>query len=378
MKKLSSSADRKALNSANWPWLARLSDALRRFFDWRPQIILLPRSACHRVTIDVKGIAKRFLNSSIRLQLLQITGLSDIGFAWHIKTDADGKNSAEVWYWDEANLRQSGSIPPGELLLNGLLPCPEMLFRPALADGLHLIECQTGYEAVALRAGQLYRTRWFAEIPSPNIWQAFVRDAGGNIHLSIDQAAPPAAQKLTAIAKLPNFWKIVTGLQKPVPMPVIAGVASVILCGFVFSIAAAYELKLRYELASENRAYTRLVQENSVVIELQKQLAEQTAGLSTLSAAMPDVAQLNLMQSLAQAGLFGETTKISLIEWEYRNSRLRLLFSIPPEGISLSLFLSTLENLKIFKEVRLIPDTPAQTVGVQTIINLPEKTEGAR
>ena len=72
------------------------------------------------------------------------------------------------------------------------------------------------------------------------------------------------------------------------------------------------------------------------------------------------------MQALIDAGLLGgENNPVSLIEWEYRNQRLRLLFQVPPDKFDLGAFLAVLERQPMFKSVKLMPDTPALTVGVQ-------------
>lgn len=153
---------------------AKTIKEIAAFIDWRPFPATVPRSNCRHLTIPLRGIPKRLHASTIRLQLLNLTGLPAIGFAWKLSGD-----EAEVWHWNEEKFRNTVDFPLTESLINGIQPQPEMLLRSTtLPDGLHLLACRNGYEALSIVGTRLIKTRWFPRPPDDTAWQGFVRDAG--------------------------------------------------------------------------------------------------------------------------------------------------------------------------------------------------------
>ena len=144
----------------------------------------------------------------------------------------------------------------------------------------------------------------------------------------------------------------------------------VLLIGMVLSSLLAYDIKQQTLLTEQQATLTQLKQEKSAIIDLQNQLRSYTTLFDTLLGTQPKFRQLQLMDALTETGLFAEGTKISLLEWEYRNDRLRLLFAVPKDDFRLELFLSTLENSGILQDIRLMPDTPPLTIGIQAVVNM--------
>lgn len=323
-----------------------------------PGSIDIPRAACHRLTLSLKGVPKHLRTSSIRLQLLNITGLQTFGFAWKMAND-----DAEIWYWDESSLTYN-SVARSSASNVGSRPMPEMLHRKMPKDGLHLLACRDGFEALAIDNGQLLRTRWFAQIPTTTAWQGFVRDAGKkpNLHPLPEVASPRLAEKPDA------GWKIETTLLHKIQPATWATLALTLMAGLTIAILLTYDLKVSYLIDRQQEALAKLKVEKAVILELHQQIAENTQLPELISNARPKILQLRLMRALADTGLFDTETKISLLEWEYRNERLRLMFSVPKENFSLGLFLSTLEGSHIFQDIRLMPDTPPQTIGIQASV----------
>lgn len=336
----------------------KLSDKMLTTVGWRAKTICVARADCHRLTLSVKDVPKRLLASTIRLQLLSLTGLQTFGFAW--RTDAD---NAEIWYWDETPSRFVE-----EALEDGILPIPEMFWRTPIDDGLHILSCVRGYEALAIDHGKIRRSRWFAGPPNTSDWVAFVRDAGQNpgLHPLPQPTISPKNERLD------TTWKIVTTRRaSPRPKAWIA-VATILVFGVLLSIQLTRDAKYSYLIAQQKEKLDSLRVEKSAILHLQKQIAERSDLPERISKALPRVLQLRLMQALAETGLFDEGTQISLLEWEYRNEKLRLMFSVPKENFSLGLFLSTLEGSGILNDVRLMPETPPQTIGIQaTVRELP-------
>lgn len=335
-------------------WLARcLAICLGR-----PPLVALPRGRCHRLVLDLKGVPRRMAESSIGLQLGHLTGLSVPAYAWRLQGA-----QAEVWYWSEETPAPASpeNTPP---LQPGTLPCPEMLLRPALADGLHLIRCRDGYEALSLAQGRIQRTRWFAALPDAAIWQRFVRDAGSDP----DHHPLPAAQTLRLTDVPGRTWSIHTSLLRPLKRPTWLMLLAVTLVGAGFFALLSYSVKLSQRIDVVRQEHAALSRESALALSLQQQIESQRKQLAVVADMQPRVLQLRVMSRLAAAGLFDEATKVSLQEWEYRNNRIRLQFAVPAEGFVLGEFLESIEKLGLLTDVRLLPGTPALTVALQAAL----------
>lgn len=335
---------------------------LRELFDWRPQAAAVPRARCHFMAFDVRNIPQRQIASSLRLQLTQLSGLKKFGFAWR----AEGGH-AQAWYWDEAELSANDlTTSNGNRTspANGLMPWPEPLLRAPLGDGLHLIACTQGFEAIAIENGKLHRTRWLAQRPTEDIWTAFVRDAGG----ASTKRDMPAPKNASVLARPAPGWKVSTHLVKPLPVGVWAGLTALTLVGMVLIAGIIHEAKLESTMQELQAKTQKLLKDNATTIALQKEIDGQAGYLDAMMKARPHFLQLMLMQGMADSALLGRTTGINLLEWEYRDNRLRILFAVPEEGFSLGEFLAKLERQPMFKEIRLMPDTPPRTVGIQATL----------
>lgn len=337
---------------------ARLSfRRMLEFADWRPQVVVIPRGQCHFIELDVSHVPRRYFASSLRLQLSQLTGLARTGYAWLVR-----KGEAQVWYWDEDGL--NGIVPADPDRTNGSKPLPEPLLRPPMTDGLHLVECIDGFEAVAIRGAEVHRTRWFRNRPNVGDWASFVRDSGDN---PADQALP-AAERANLSPTLPRGWKLATHLLRQIPAHDWVAAALAAVAGVVLIAGLLYEFKLDGMVAADRAELDRLARDHATTIALQKQIATEANYLEALQKARPNVLQLELMKNLAESGLLGETAKVSLAEWEFRNDRLRILFAVSEDTFNLTQFLTRLESLSMLKEIKLMPDTPPRTVEIQAAV----------
>lgn len=341
----------------------KIRDHALSFLGLLPKTIAIPRASCHRLTLPVKAIPKNLRASSIRLQLLNISGLSRFGFAWRVQDE-----EAEIWYWDESSLpplTSNGSETPDA----GCLPVPEMLRRKPVGDGFHLLICSEGFEALAIEGGQIRKTRWFSSPPSAERWQVFVRDAGK----TPDHYPQPEATHVQLTEKADTNWTIDTTLLRKIQPTTWAIQLVTLITGLTIAILLAYDLKQAHLIAQQQAALSKLKEEKAAILATQQQIADNSEIPELISNARPKVLQLKLMQALAETGLFAEGTQISLMEWEFRNEKLRLMFSTPKENFSLGLFLSTLERSGILQDIRLLPETPPQTVGIQASVReIPE------
>lgn len=322
--------------------------------DWRPATVRLPRHLCHFVTLEMQGVPARMLKGAIELQLKQLTGIFRIGFAFRAHEDR-----ADVWYWNEAldEVTQLAGSDGAAVAL-----WPESVLREAPADGLFLVACQKGFEGFAKKAGQLRRTRWFSGMPTSVEWLQFARDAG---HAEHDVPAP---RQFPMLAHASAGWKLHSAFQKPVSNRswAVAGVAA--LLGSGVCAAGVYQVKLDRAIATEQATIARIEQENASTIGVQQRINKLAQYVDRLQLGERKVLQLGLMAEIAASGLIDEAGKTSVAEWEYRGRRLRLVLVVPQDRGSLEGFLERIEAIPSFTEVRLLPDSPANTIAVQMVV----------
>jgi hypothetical protein len=337
-----------------------LTSALRLLLG-RPRLVPLGRGQCHRLLLETKGIAPRQLASSVGLQLGHLTGQRSLGYAWLSRGER-----TEVWYWDESAMQAQ----------EGQTPCPEMLLRSALGDGLHLLRCLSGFEAISRVDGQLHKTRWFAQSPDAQAWAAFVQDAG------FDPAQHPIQEARVAPLNehMQRGWRMHSSALRPLTWQYWAAVAGVTLVGCAVFSALTYQVKLNLRLEELRAEHTRLASESAAALTLQRQIDDQRLQLDAVAAVQPAQLQMRLMARLADSNLFdGLQGKVGLSEWEFRNGRIRMAFSVPAEGFSLSDFLQDVEALDLFSDLRLLPGAPAQVVALQAALksSLPPPSQGS-
>ena len=342
------------------------SGFLPKLLGWRVPIVPLPRGEVHRLKLDIKGVPARFVSSSLRLQLRQMLGNDKFGFAYAIKDD-----TATLWYWNEDNGKGIDRLRSTMARDEGFVPWPEPLLRSTLDDGLYLIKCLDGFEAVSVVSREVLRTRWFAVMPTDEAWAAFVRDAGEDA-----RHHPLSSPREINVKPHPaRGWKLSTGLIRPIPSTVWVGAAVVAIAGLIVAIGGAYGFKLDSAISAEREKYDALSKEHAVTIGLQKQIDAKSDYLKGFSGLRTSYSQLELMTNLIESGVISEGGKISLAEWEFRNNRLRMLFAVPQDDFSLGVFLSVLEKQPVFHDIKLMTDTPPGTVGVQALVASPGSVE---
>ena len=347
---------RRAVQPEEW---SRLPEILSGLLGCRAPVLIVPRGDAHWIKLDVRGIPPRFVSSSLRLQLRQLLGEEKFGFAHSVKGDV-----ATLWYWSEGDGSGVDRLLAGKSRDDDFAPWPEPLLRPAIEDGVHLVKCQEGFEAISILSRETRRTRWFSSAPTDDAWAAFVRDAG----LDPRHHPVPAPREIRLQTKPPRGWKVSTSLTHPVPPAFWAGTAVIALVGLLVVMGGAYGLKLDSAISAERARYATLSKEHAATIALQKKIDEKIDYMKGFSGLRSSYPQLELMTSLVKSGVISEGTKISLSEWEFRNNKLRMLFAVPQENFSLGLFLTVLEKQPVLREIKLMSDTPPGTVGIQASI----------
>jgi hypothetical protein len=134
-----------------------------------------------------------------------------------------------------------------------------------------------------------------------------------------------------------------------------------------------YQIKLEQAINTERDSVAKISSENASTIAIQKEIDQIVSYLNLLQQARPKTIQLELMQQLAESGLIDAENRVSLMEWEFRNNQLRLLFATPSESFSMSDFLKQLDELEMLSNTRLLTDTPPKTIGIQGTLSTSEK-----
>lgn len=344
-------------NSLPAGFLWRVKRMLRSAVDWRPMPVSLPRHLCHFIELDVEGIPSRLLAGSLSLQLRQLTGLSSVGFAYLPQGPR-----AVVWYWDEANEEVVGLASAARRENEMIELWPETIRKSLPANGVYIARCTNGVEALAMKAGRVRRTRWFAEMPDAAEWLRFLRDMGSA------ETVQPEVGTFPVSRVPPPGWKLHSAFREPISFRAWAVTGLGAVLGAAVIVAAVYQLKLDRAIDREQAIVNRIEVENAGTIAIQRQIVELLGYIDGLQLNKPKSSQLGLMAELAASGVFDERGDISLLEWEYRGGRLRLLFAVPADSGSLEKFLARLESIRSFDEIRLLPDSPPRTIEIQAAV----------
>ena len=201
------------------------------------------------------------------------------------------------------------------------------------------------------------------EAPDPEKWTLFARDAGH----STEGIQTPVPRSALSSGIPPKGWKLHSRFLAPIPLPVWGAAALSAFLGAVLLATAVYQLKLSLAIQEERSAIDAMTQENAATLALQEKIRTDMSYLEKFRRVQPETLQLDVMREIADSGLIDPEGKTSLLEWECRGSQLRLLFVVQP-GLALGDFLAQLERLPMMQEIRLQPDTPPQTVGIQAVL----------
>lgn len=335
----------------------------RQFANWRPPVKVLPRHECRFVVLDMDGVPIKLVESALALQLKQLTGCSEPGFAFRVD---DGQ--ASVWYWDETPGRSEAGGRLGRENEARCAPWPETLLKVFPSQNVVLAKCVEGVEALVWRDGRIYRARWFATAPSETQWTAFLRDGG------MPDREPAHVQTLPLRGHPPAGWRLHSRHLRPMPATWWGAAAAGLFGAILIVFALVYEFKLDRAIAQERAIVSDIGARNAGTIALQERISDISDFVVRLGLEEPKVSQIGLMSEMAASGLFDETGAVSLMEWEYRSGRLRMLFALPAESGPLQAFLEKIETVPSLEQIRLLPDSPPRTVAVQARViprNLP-------
>jgi hypothetical protein len=322
----------------------------QRFGRWLgllPAAQVLPRQRCHFVTVPLRGVPNKHVESAIKLRLQQLGLFSQIGFAYR----HSGEN-AQVWYWDDAQALQL--LPAGQIQ-----PWPEALWRDAPAEGMRLLRCTEGFELEGVNPQGIYRSRWFAQAPGQEEQTAFCRDLG------LEQTLLPLTPQIASLHTEPAAgWRAVSATAKPVP-------GWLLLCLLLITLAGAIGV-------AESVQLYRLKQQTVILKQQIRQLRAQTSDAARLESALGELRptaealitynqsprQLQWLAQLARLGIVGQVSDVYISEWNFRGNNVTATLRLGPKAKSADV-LAMLEKATLFDDVILLPDPPQGTLRIQ-------------
>lgn len=309
---------------------------------------IVPRALCQYLLIDLPiGLSRNQARAAISLQLNRLDGRPNLEFAF--RAPLDGTRQWAVWYWSG-----EGSL---------LLTCPEPLIRQTMGkDGLALWSCQAGYELTYTLGGVLLKTRWYPSEPNAQAWQTWLEECGlGN------QAQPPV-QAVNLLRKPPGPWLFQRHMQKTAwGAGQFRKFALIAMAGLVLGGAGSVSLGIERQNKDLQAQIETLQKQASQAIELQKQINLALKQAQDVAIHAPSHQHLAVLGQLAQSDVLGGKDRPFLVEWNDQNGRLRMLVAWPP-GARLDEFLSAIETLGLFQDIKLMPNPPLGAIVIQAQI----------
>ncbi len=212
---------------------------------------------------------------------------------------------------------------------------PEGALRPAGEEGLRLVQCLQGVEGQRWKSGQLAHSRWWAAVPTPDEWMAFVRASGQS---QAESPVPPVESppfqwptvRLQALDQLRDSRTEVLHL---------AGLLLVFsLIGFAAYVG--HEAQQSYDARERARQVLgTLEQEAAPARRAQDKAMRSRADLEAMTQTLQAVQPLELIDHLARVLQRGVVIK----ELELQGQELRLVLE-PPAELSRSALIESLES----------------------------------
>lgn len=328
------------------------------------------------VRLSMPELPKRKLLAAIRLQMLQFypTGL----FAFVCRRESSGQ--IVVWSWQ---------LPPAsdeqETAAATYWPAP-LLEQPG--EGFRLLSRTAGEEAQCWSNGELQASQWFAQAPSAQEWQRFVRGCASDPDLH----PRPAATKPLAQTSMVAGWLRGDNLPKADPWKGWHWQAGALAAAMLVCTALGVHLQTRAQLEADRQALANLRKQREASLEARAAFEKARRGLDGIQALAPQLSQLELLDRILGSGVlavagslpqasgpassapFGTNSLVAqplststqaaptalFSEWEFRNQQLKLTLEIPEGDIAM---------LEITRRIEAIPGLSALKVGQDAAAN---------
>lgn len=300
---------------------------------------------------DLAKVPAKNRFQALRLELSQWTPFasSDYYVGWH-------GQQALVWGWDADKVQQA-------IAAQGLKPqrarvLPESVLQTPIENGLCLSRCHEGHEGQLWREGQLERSRWWAQLPAPDEWLMFQRDAG--IPPNEQQTQPPAPRVSTLnVRPWVNESGSAGGQEMQLERLIIAlGILILLLPTFWYGFGL---YKMRGSTAQLHEQQAQLQREAGPIMQARSQALDHLARINALRALAPYSEQLVLMAKIAEVLPKNNSyTK----DWDFQSGQLKTTITSDSD-ISTTFLIGVLQQAGSFRDVKALPGRDPKSVTFQ-------------
>lgn len=348
----------------------------------------MTREQLSLVRLTLPELPKRKLVDALRLQLLQFypTGF----FAFAFRRESSGQ--VAIWAWklpaaaEEPERTSANSWPAPLLELPG--------------NGFRLLLRAEGVEAQNWLNSELQASQWFAQPPSVNEWQRFVRGCGADVDLH-PLPAPTTPQTLPTIAK---GWKRADNLPRPDPWKGWHWQVGVLVTVTLLCAAIGAHLQMRAQLEADREALAALRKQRAASLEARTGFERARSELDAIQALAPQLSQLELLDRVLGSGVLtvagslpqgsapvpsgtlgansvvaqsqDATTRAAptalFAEWEFRNHQLKLTLEIPEGDIAMLDITRRMEAIPGLSALKVGQDTGANSLALSMRVGSPE------
>jgi len=308
-----------------------------------------PLYRCKR--FDLQPVPRANRAAALALQLRQWTPFPQSGYyiAWD-------NGRALAFCWDAGQVEQAiiaQSLKPGRVRI-----LPETVLRPAGVAGARLLASLQGYEGQIWTDAQLAQSRWWKDVPSPEAWLAFQRDAG--CRPDTQRPDVPAPLHLSfgdqPWARTSESWGWGVGNWRDEKLAYFA------LALLLLPPTAWQASRLQhYRLATEQlqAEYEALQEQAGPVANARGQALQALARVQQLQAIDPYPGQLEMMAWVAEK-LARDGDRLT--EWNYQDGKLKITLAGTADMPSSSTLVSTLQLSGLFDNVHAQPGKTPKTI----------------
>lgn len=142
---------------------------------------VIGRDHCLYLCVDLRHIPNAKRSDALKYQIDSHSPWPDTSYqvAWR-------QGYAQLWLWPAQLLGRANQATLSHV---------EAVFWPALADGLRVIQCTTGYDLQYWQQGRLQASRWYATAPDLTQQQWFARSQGQRLAQLLVVQSPELLQQ---------------------------------------------------------------------------------------------------------------------------------------------------------------------------------------
>lgn len=300
---------------------------------------------------DLAQVPPKNRTQALRLELAQWTPFADSDYyvGWY-------GQRALVWGWNAGKIKHA-------IAAQGLKPqrvriLPETVLQTPLQDGLCLTRCLEGYEGQYWREGHLERSRWWPQLPAPDEWLMFQRDAGITPDAQQNQPPAPRANPLNERSWVNQAGSSGGDAIQLERLIIALCILLLLLPTFWYGFSL---YKVQQSAAQLHDQLTQLQREAGPVAQARSEALDHLARINALRALAPYPGQLALMAKIAEV-LPKDNSYVK--DWDFQQGQLKVTIASKSD-ISTTLLIGMLQQSGSFRDVKALPGLDPKSVTFQ-------------